>query len=272
MAELLPEIREAEAPPEIAAIYGEIRATSGLPLVNLIWRHLAALPGALPWAWGAVRPLAQAGLVAEAAERVRGGLQCPAAPPMTREALAAVGVHGDSPFGGLPAIRAVIGAYNRGNSNNLVALTALLLALDGPARGQAPPAGTRLAAPPPGELPPLPRLAALDERGRRGVEALAARHAGYETGAVPSLYLHLAHWPGFLEQVRGRIEPLPLADLREQACALGRGEAEPLARRMAFDQAPETRDAAVEAIGRFSKGLIPEMLPVGLVLERSLPA
>jgi hypothetical protein len=44
------EIREAHASPAIAAIYAKIRHGSGLPLVNLIWRHFAALPGVLPWA------------------------------------------------------------------------------------------------------------------------------------------------------------------------------------------------------------------------------
>jgi len=271
MTETLPEIREADAPPEIAAIYDEIRAATGLPLVNLIWRHLAALPGALPWSWGAVRPLARAGLISAAAERVRGRLELPVVPAMTLEALAAVGVHDRAAYGGLPAIRRIVDAYNRGNANNLVALTALMLALDAEAQEAAPPPPAGAALAPAGALPPLPRLADLDERARGSVEALAARHAGFETGAVPSLYLHLAHWPGFLEQARGRIEPLSIAELREQASALGRGEAEPLARRLAPGAPPATRDAAVEAIGRFSRGLIPEMLPVGLVLERALP-
>ena len=271
MAETLPEIREADAPPEIAAIYDEIRAATWLPLVNLIWRHLAALPGALPWSWGAVRPLARAGLIAAAAERVRDRLELPAVPPMTLEALAAVGVHGQSAHGGLPTIRRILDAYNRGNANNLVALTALLLALDGgaPAAEPTPEAGAPPAAA--GALPPLPRLGDLDERTKAGVEALAAGHAGFETGAVPSLYLHLAHWPGFLEQARGRIEPLPIAELRERACALGRGEAAPLARRIEPGPPPPARDAAVEAMDRFSRGLIPEMLPVGLILARALP-
>ena len=44
----LPEVAERDAPPEIAAIYDEMRRFTRLPLVNLIYRHLASMPGALP--------------------------------------------------------------------------------------------------------------------------------------------------------------------------------------------------------------------------------
>ena len=43
----LAEIREAEAPPAIAAIYAALNNGIGIGQVNLIWRHAAALP-ALP--------------------------------------------------------------------------------------------------------------------------------------------------------------------------------------------------------------------------------
>jgi hypothetical protein len=37
----LPEIREAEAPPDIAAIYAPLNEGIGIGQVNLIWRHTA---------------------------------------------------------------------------------------------------------------------------------------------------------------------------------------------------------------------------------------
>jgi hypothetical protein len=37
----LPEIREAEAPPAIAAIYAALNEGIGIGQVNLIWRHTA---------------------------------------------------------------------------------------------------------------------------------------------------------------------------------------------------------------------------------------
>jgi hypothetical protein len=274
MTEKLPEIRESEAPPETAAIYAEIRAATGLPLVNLIWRHFAALPGALPWAWGAVRPAAQAGLVVAAAERVTDALAPAPAPPIERDQLAAVGVHDKAAYGGLPAICRVLEAYNRGNACNLVALTALLQGLEAGFPAEPAAAPRPVAAPAPIEaLPPLPRLDELDDQVRRSVAGLAARHAGFEAGAVPSLYLHLAHWPGLLDLARGRIEQLPLAELRERTRELAKDEANVLLSAMAAPPPPAAVREEVElALGRFARGLIAEMLPVGLALRRALPS
>ena len=61
----LAEIRENEAPPEVAALYDDIRRVTALPVVNLIYRHFATLPGVLPWIWGLVRPALQSGQVDE---------------------------------------------------------------------------------------------------------------------------------------------------------------------------------------------------------------
>ena len=47
----LDEIREADAPAEIAALYRDIRETTRLPLVNLIYRHLATITGGLASVW-----------------------------------------------------------------------------------------------------------------------------------------------------------------------------------------------------------------------------
>ncbi len=70
---LLPEVAERDAPPKIAAIYDEMRRFTRLPLVNLIYRHLATIPGALPWAWGLLRPAFADGSLEAAAGRVQAG-------------------------------------------------------------------------------------------------------------------------------------------------------------------------------------------------------
>ncbi len=59
----VPSIREDQAEGDIAALYGDIRATLGVPVVNLIWRHLATFPNGLAWAWHAVRPQYRSGAV-----------------------------------------------------------------------------------------------------------------------------------------------------------------------------------------------------------------
>ena len=62
MSDPLPAIPEAEASGEVADLFADIRATVGVRVVNLVWRHLATMEGALPWAWAAVKPLYLDGL------------------------------------------------------------------------------------------------------------------------------------------------------------------------------------------------------------------
>ena len=57
MSDPFPAIAEAAATGETAELFADIRATVGVRVVNLVWRHLATLDGALPWAWAAVKPL-----------------------------------------------------------------------------------------------------------------------------------------------------------------------------------------------------------------------
>ena len=68
----LPEVRETDAPPAVARIYREIREATGLPFVNLAWRHMAALPGVLPWVWDIVGRVYRSGELARAAAGLRG--------------------------------------------------------------------------------------------------------------------------------------------------------------------------------------------------------
>ena len=107
-----PEIRPEDASPEIAAIYVEIRAVSGVPVVNLIWRHFAALPGVLAWAWSAVRPLVGSREMAAARTRIARAVVLPAFVPPGRAAWQEAGVDAAA----LPGVAATIDAYVRGNT------------------------------------------------------------------------------------------------------------------------------------------------------------
>ena len=51
----LAEVAGADARDGVAATYADIRATLGLPVVNLVYRHLAAEPGRLEALWADVR-------------------------------------------------------------------------------------------------------------------------------------------------------------------------------------------------------------------------
>lgn len=263
----LAELREAEAPPDIAAIYAALREASGVPLVNLIWRHLATLPGVLDWAWAATRGPLEGGAVAAARGRVAAALAVPAgagaAPLSAADRAAAL---------------AVVESYNRGNLTNLIVLTALRRALEGAAAVAPPPPAA--AAPDTAPLAPvvaLPTMVDLPEAVQARIRALAARHAGAVAGGVvPSLYLHLAHWPALLDALPALIGPtLAAIDAgREAAIAAATAEADALRSALgpgAAGPVPGGHGPAVLAVvTRFTTQVIPEMIPVGLALRAVL--
>ena len=73
-ADPIPAIREEDARGEIALVFEDLRATLGVPFVNLIWRHIATIPGGLAWTWALVRPLYVSPVLAQWATDLRAGL------------------------------------------------------------------------------------------------------------------------------------------------------------------------------------------------------
>jgi hypothetical protein len=267
------ELREADAPPETLAVYAALRAASGVPVVNLIWRHLATMPGVLGWAWAATRTVLEDGTVAAARARLGATVRLPPLAVATAALDAA----------DRAAVLAVVETYNRGNLTNLVLLTALRQEIEAAPRPPAGPvpAGLVPDGPPPGAeaplpaIPPLPALASLPAETRALVQRLAQRHAGAAAGGVvPSLYLHLAHWPGLLQALPGLIGPVldTLGPLREAAIAEAVRQAAPIRPRLACGAGVPGghRAAVLEALTRFTTAVIPDMVPVGLALRRVL--
>ncbi|MFC0385164.1 hypothetical protein [Muricoccus vinaceus] len=259
----LPEVRESEASPEVAAIYTEIRTVSGLPLVNLIWRHLAALPGVLPPVWSAVRPLVASAAMDAARGRLAAAIPLPAGG--TADWRSAGCSEAD-----LERIRAILGAYTRGNLTNLLALTALRMRLTKP---EAPAAPLLQPGPVPDAstaLDVLPSLADLPPRTAADVRALAARH-GVPDGVIPSLYLHLAHWPGVLRAMPDWLGPLfapgDLEDARNAVRQLAEQEAA-LLLPGEFVLLASTQNAVRSVLDEFTGKVIPDLLPVCLSLGR----
>ena len=126
MSDPVPAITEAAASGEIAEVFADIRGVLGVAVVNLIWRHLATIPRALPWAWGTLRPLYVDGTFTAEAAALHGDLDLPWLPPFPPEILAAGGLLDPD----ISAIRNVLAAYDRTNAMALIALSTLLLRLD----------------------------------------------------------------------------------------------------------------------------------------------
>jgi len=271
----VPAIAEADATGDIAALYADIRATLGVPIVNLIWRNLAATPGGLAWAWGAVKPLYAAGRVQNEARALRAAQRLPEMPSLPAAALRACGVDA----GAERVIRAILDSYDRSNALNLVTLSALLARLRkeaAPAASAPAPAGA--PEPPIGAaLPPLlapaemsPDAAALV----RSVNRLGTRGRDHILVSMPR---QLAHWPGFLALYWSLLAALD-GDGRLLACidavradARARGAA--LAPDLGQPPLPERAAlAAVEtALDDFCQNAISRMIPVVSLLQKAMP-
>ena len=225
--EAVPAIAEQDARDDIARIYAEIRATVGI--VNLIWRHMATIEGALPWAWSVLGPAYASGAVGECADRLRNATQSllPVTTPLPNEVLRCVGLDETD----RQSIAAIVGSYDRGNASNLVATTALLnvgnarqQAGEVPAKRADTDVGTRIRQPAPGtptDLPvlaPILTLADLDEKTATLVMRLNGLCSTHDTPILVSIYRHLGHWPAFLTLAWMQLSPLA-QDGRLSACA-----------------------------------------------------
>lgn len=268
----VPAIAEAAATGEIRDIYHDIRAVTGVGVVNLIWRRLATTSGALPFAWSAVRPVYASGRVAAEGRAFRRQLPPLDLPLLPKTALAAAGVDGL----GLRNIRAILESYDRTNAMNLIGLGALLARLNGAAGPGA--AATAADEPPLPPIPPLPSLDALDPGLRALVDML--NDFGEEDGRViASMYRHLAYWPGYLALSWALLAPLAadgrIARAVDAARRHGQARAAVVAPDLAMPQSPA--DAAVvadvaEVLTLFVRHPIAKMSAICRALASATPA
>lgn len=191
-------ISEADAVGETAAVFDDLRAALGLPFVNLIWRHLATIPRALPAIWHAVKPLYGSTVLRERVVEVRGEARAAELDGLPTHVWEALGVGPDD----RRVVADVIDDYNHANSVNFLVITTVATLLrsrtTGPRTTRRPPATARRSLTGRTATPPLPPMSALTADLRTLV--LACDQLGRLGPGVAhaSLYRHLARWPPFL--------------------------------------------------------------------------
>lgn len=188
MTDPFPTIAEATARGETADLFADIRATVGVRVVNLVWRHLATMDGALPWAWAAVKPLYRQGMVDQAVVGFRQTMALPVLPSLA-------GVEPAS-------VDAVLASYDHSNTVNLFALGALVAWLREEGAEGTPMPGPRLAAPD----VTLPALASEGDVAPETWQRVVRLNRFGDTERpliLASMYRHLAHAPASL----ARLEP-----------------------------------------------------------------
>lgn len=276
---LLAELPEAQASGDIRHIYAEIRRLSAVPMVALIWRHLATVPGTLEWAWSVLEPALRAGAVQQVAWALAEKARIPRQPAIAAAALRAAGISEDDQH----AIAQTLDGYNRANPVNIVMVRCLSWHLAHHLTGQA---GTAAAPawpqwqppPPPPALRPMVNPDAMSPTAHALALLLTERRSNDpQSNLWPSLYRHLAHWPAFLGYASVLV--LPEFDAIDDAAARMRREVDEAAAALAARLAPSTSRPAPSgeqaaqlqsALAQFSRR-IPEMVVIGNLLRGALP-
>jgi hypothetical protein len=271
MGDPVPATTEAAATGETAAIFADIRKVLGVDVVNLIWRHLATIDEALPWAWGALRPFYVDGSLRREAMALHGEL---ALPPM-RTILAEVFAGLDLRPVDLTAIRDILAAYDHTNAMAVVALSALRARLDGHAQRDALPTDPRpVPAVPRTKLPRLLDLSDMQAETAALVMALNEFGTRRSGAVLASMYRHLAHWPSYLSFAWLLLAPLDadgrLATAIQQAQRVALARADRLPVRLVGSAAPAPALAAriSAAIEPFVGDVIVKMLVICAFLHR----
>jgi len=214
-------VSEQEADSTTLDLYGDIKSTMGVALVNLVWRRLAVNPSVFRWSWLALKPHYQNNAIPCAAWVSRQRLEPPPVDPFSAEERESV----KQELLQIDVIDDVLRTYERGNAQNLIALCFLQMCLDGrnhtpettsAAKEQSGKAQTEPAQDAQqqadgrfGDIPGLPKLDSLPD----DIQLLISRAAetwvpGQYRGLTPSVFRHLAHWPGLLALLTGRLDRL----------------------------------------------------------------
>jgi hypothetical protein len=272
----LSELAESDATGETQDIFQQIRMLSGVPMVALIYRHMATLPGVLEWAWQILSPVMVTGRLQEAAWHIADTVTLPAVLPIPLLARRAAGISRNDDA----TVANILDAFNRTNPVNAVALkylerhlgtTEVVLRTSSGAQNWRPP--TTLPA-----LPPMPSLDEIERPALEIISWLCHRDGSRYAGVWPSLYRYLAYKPAFLAFASiilpPRFSSIDKATEETKQRFMVAANSLPLqsaARHEGLAESSSTRIALRRAMTEFAT-LIPEMLVVGSALRQALHA
>ena len=122
-------------------------------------------------------------------------------------------------------------------------------------------------------IPDLVKLDSMDEQTRRLVLLLSEIGAPDDNNVIPSLYRHLAYWPGFLSLSWSTLVPLALdgrlQSITDLTYQLAGERATNIADVVVWGPEPPRAEEAMKAIDKFRISTISRMLPIGLILRKA---
>jgi len=265
-------VRENEATEAVASIFADIRETLNVEVVNLVWRHLATMPGALEWVWGTLKPLYKGPAIVKA-ELVHQNLNLPEFPRLSGDVLTVAGLDDAA----LVSILTILDSYQYTNALALVCFSALLARFEGsaarrpglssgPQRNEVGPI-RRVA------LPRLVPIAEMPPATARLVHELNGFGEDSDFALVASMYRHLSHWPTYLALIRTLLAPLhesgKLMSLVAEARILGREYGRDLASDIPLTSPPQEVEPVLSAIRRLVRHPIARMTGVCSLVRRA---
>ncbi len=267
----VPAVLEDEADGEIASLFADIRTHLGTSSVNLVWRHLATFPGALPWCWGAIAPLYRSGALAAQARDFRRSLQGPVLPELPAEVREVFDLNSED----IVRIRATLRGYYASCTTNILSLNALRLFMAGPAAATRSGAGSLDGVGHPDEPPQIETMAHFPDPADVAphvvdlawrLNALGERGDGT---ILASLYRYLANWPSFLGLSWTLLVPLATDGRLQTAISQCLAEADSRSAQLvdrlaAPDLQPDgpTREAIGMALEDFGRNAIAKVIPI----------
>ncbi|HIB56525.1 MAG TPA: hypothetical protein EYO53_06040 [Alphaproteobacteria bacterium] len=271
------EIPESEATGTVRELYDDMKATMNIGMINLIYRRMATADGLLEWVWDAVRPVLASGDVERAALLLESGLDWPSMPEIPAPALPLLGL--GSPE--IDTLIRVLDDYNRGNSLNLFLLTAFAERLkSGGSWEEVPDATVDVPSAKPQDLPPIVAMSDMSKETASLVRVLSAPISLANKPMIPSLFRHLARWPGYLALVSPHIIHMIGSGKLSTVSSIVRnraiGFAPDLGKKIRVPVGLKTPGEAIQAYWldqwqSYTSKPIPEMIVIGYALRHALP-
>lgn len=193
-------LSEADATGRTAEIFADIREVMQIPLITSIWRSLAGVENGLETVWTATRPIFESGQPDAVLQKLKDTEIFPIPDPSPINRFEAAGVQADD----RTVIVSLIDAYNRSNTLNLIALTALVSESESQPSNDSRP--TTLAPWP--VLPPLLPKENITATDWELLERIKLIGASNDEPALPTLWRHLIHWPRLLTLILESYSPL----------------------------------------------------------------
>lgn len=281
-------ISEKEADPSLTAVFTDIKKTLGVPFVNLIWRHLATIPGGLEMTWSLAKPLYDSKALNESARALRQQTTLVnRMTPWPDSVRTTLGLSTQDKS----EIVLLLEDYGHANSRALLVLSYLHASLSAASifgsEGEPKGSHTSTLIDPLARVEhnkdvlikparPLPATADLNASVVTLIKILNTFGEPMPSPAEPSLYRHLSYWPSFLAAFWLAVEPMERQGLlvREGINMRERASSTVNQWKLATDMPEAIATASVsqvlKSLEHFTYAVIPRMIVHGDMMKRMI--